>query len=54
MHTHEAAQEPIFDAVAHEAAGPAIAHDENANPVLYRNFGSSIRMRLGGVEDGGR
>ena len=34
MHTHEAAQEPIFDAVAHEAAGPAIAHDENANPVL--------------------
>jgi tripartite ATP-independent transporter DctM subunit len=31
MHTLEAAQEPILSAVAHEAAGPAIAHEETTN-----------------------
>ena len=31
---HEAAQEPILSAVAHEAAGPAIAHEETSNPAL--------------------
>ena len=30
----EAAQEPILSAVAHEAAGPAIAHEETSNPAL--------------------
>src|SRR6476660_5251935 len=34
MHTLEAAQEPILSAVAHEAAGPAVTHDENSNPAL--------------------
>jgi tripartite ATP-independent transporter DctM subunit len=34
MHMLEQAQDPIFDAVAHEAAGPAIAHEESSNPVL--------------------
>src|SRR5215831_5666012 len=34
MHTLEQAEEPILSAVAHEAAGPAIVHDETASPVL--------------------
>jgi TRAP-type C4-dicarboxylate transport system permease small subunit len=34
MHMLEQAQDPILSAVAHEAAGPAIAHEENSNPVL--------------------
>jgi tripartite ATP-independent transporter DctM subunit len=34
MHTLEAAQEPILSAVAHEAAGPPVAHDDNSNPAL--------------------
>ena len=34
MQTLEAAREPILSAVAHEAAGPAIAHEETSNPAL--------------------
>jgi hypothetical protein len=45
MHTLEAAQEPILSAVAHEAAGPAVAHDETSNPALIfvdRVVGTSV------------
>jgi tripartite ATP-independent transporter DctM subunit len=34
MHTLEQAEEPILSAVAHEAAGPAIVHDETSSPAL--------------------
>ena len=34
MHMLEQAEEPILSAVAHEAAGPAIVHDETSSPVL--------------------
>src|ERR1700676_1845264 len=34
MQMLEAAQEPILSAIEHEAAGPAIAHEETSNPVL--------------------
>src|SRR6478672_13977805 len=34
MHMLEAAQEPVLSAVAHEAAGPAVAHEETSNPAL--------------------
>lgn len=34
MHTLEQVQEPILSAVAHEASGPAILHDETPNPAL--------------------
>ena len=34
MQTLEVAQEPVLSAVAHEAAGPAIAHEESSNPAL--------------------
>ena len=34
MQTLEVAQEPVLSAVAHEAAGPAVAHEENSNRVL--------------------
>src|SRR6202790_3047729 len=34
MQTLEAAQGPILSAVAHEAAGPAIVHEETTNPGL--------------------
>ena len=34
MQTLEVAQEPVLSAVAHEAAGPAVAHEESSNPAL--------------------
>jgi tripartite ATP-independent transporter DctM subunit len=34
MHLVEQAREPILSVVAHEAAGPAIVHDELSSPVL--------------------
>src|SRR5215813_7975109 len=34
MHMLEQAQEPLLSAVAHEAAGPAIAHEESSNQIL--------------------
>ncbi len=47
MHMPERAQATIFNAVAQEAAGPAIAHEGNYNPVLSladRRIGTGIEV----------
>jgi hypothetical protein len=57
MHTLEAAQEPILSAVAHEAAGPAVARDETSNPALIfvdRVVGTSVEASvvIGRMDEG--